>query len=326
MAATSRTWPPFVRVVDSHTEGEPTRVVVEGWPALRGSTMAERRDDLNARFDALRSAVICEPRGHDAMVGALLTEPVEPGSAAGVIYFNNVGTLGMCGHGTIGVVRTLAYLDRLTPGPGTATVKLDTPVGTVGATLHGDGSVTIRNVPAYVHAMDVTVDVPSLGRVTGDVAWGGNWFFIAHVDDVALELSNVTELTRATVEILTALHARGITGADGEPIDHVELTGASPRADADARNFVLCPGAAYDRSPCGTGTSAGMAVLHARGRLAVGETWRQESIVGGLFTGWLEQEGDQLIPYVRGRAYITGEAMLRFDAADPFVAGFTAAR
>jgi proline racemase len=325
-ATTSGAWPPFVRVVDSHTEGEPTRVVVEGWPELAGDTMAERRDDLSARFDALRSAVICEPRGHDAMVGALLTPPVESGSAAGVIYFNNVGTLGMCGHGTIGVVRTLAHLGRLHAGPDGTTVRLDTPVGTVGARLHDDGSVTIRNVPAFVHALDVTVDVPSLGRVTGDIAWGGNWFFIAHVDNVSLELEHVDALTRATQEILAALHARGITGANGQPIDHVELTGPPGRGDADARNFVLCPGAAYDRSPCGTGTSAGMAVLHARGRLAIGAPWRQESIVGGLFTGWLERDGDRLIPYVRGSAYITGEAMLRFDAADPFVAGFTAAR
>src|SRR5690606_9342021 len=204
-------------------------------------------------------------------------------------------------------------------------VRLDTPVGTVGATLHADGSVTIRNVPAYVHALDVTVTVPSIGSVTGAVAWGGNWFFIAHVDTV-LELSNVDALTRATMEILAELAARGITGANGEPIDHVELTGPPSRPDADARNFVLCPGAAYDRSPCRTGTSAGMGVLHARGRLAIGAPWRQESIVGGLFTGRLEQDGGRLIPYVRGSAYITAEAKLHFDPADPFIAGFTAAR
>ena len=285
--------------------------------------MSERRDDFNARFDALRSAVICEPRGHDAMVGALLTPPVESGSAAGVIFFNNVGTLGMCGHGTIGVVRTLAHLGRLDAG----VAHLDTPVGTVRATLHDDGSVTIRNVPASVHRLDVAVDVPSLGRVTGAVAWGGNWFFIAHVsDDLPLELAHVDALTRATQEILAALRESGITGAGGAVIDHVELTGSPSRPDADARNFVLCPGAAYDRSPCGTGTSAGMAVLHARGKLDIGARWRQESIVGGLFTGWLEREGEALVPYVRGLAFITGESTLRFDPADPFVAGFTAAR
>ena len=312
-----------MRVIDSHTEGEPTRVVVEGWPELSGGTMSERRDDFNARFDALRSAVICEPRGHDAMVGALLTPPVESGSAAGVIFFNNVGTLGMCGHGTIGVVRTLAHLGRLDAG----VAHLDTPVGTVSATLHDDGSVTIRNVPASVHRLDVAVDVPSLGRVTGAVAWGGNWFFIAHVsDDLPLELAHVDALTRATQEILAALRESGITGAGGAVIDHVELTGSPSRPDADARNFVLCPGAAYDRSPCGTGTSAGMAVLHARGKLDIGARWRQESIVGGLFTGWLEREGEALGPYVRGLAFITGESTLRFDPADPFVAGFTAAR
>ena len=322
-ATTSVAWPTAIRVVDSHTEGEPTRVVVEGWPELAGETMAERRDDFNARFDALRSAVVCEPRGHDAMVGALLTPPVASGSAAGVIFFNNVGTLGMCGHGTMGVVRTLAHLGRLAAG----VVQLDTPVGTVSATLHADGSVTIRNVPASVHRLDVSVDVPSLGRVRGAVAWGGNWFFIAHVDDdVVLELAHVDALTRASLEILAALRASGITGAAGEAIDHVELTGSPSRPDADARNFVLCPGAAYDRSPCGTGTSAGMAVLHARGKLDIGARWRQESIVGGLFTGWLEHAGGELIPHVRGHAYVTGETTLRFDPADPFVAGFTAAR
>jgi proline racemase len=284
--------------------------------------MAERREDFEARFDALRSAVVCEPRGHDAMVGALLTPPAEAGSRAGVIFFNNVGTLGMCGHGTIGVVRTLAHLGRLDIGE----VRLDTPVGTVGATLHEDGSVTIRNVPASVHRLDVAVDVPSLGRVDGAVAWGGNWFFIAHVDTLPLELGNVEALMRATQDILHALRVSGVTGADGAEIDHVELTGPPQRADADARNFVLCPGAAYDRSPCGTGTSAGMAVLHARGLLDIGAHWRQESIVGGLFTGWLERRNGDLIPYVRGRAYITSVATLRFHPSDPFVAGFTAAR
>jgi proline racemase len=314
--------PATVRVVDSHTEGEPTRVVVDGWPPLSGTTMAERREDFEAHFDALRSAVVCEPRGHDAMVGALLTPPVEAGSRAGVIFFNNVGTLGMCGHGTIGVVRTLAHLGHIDIGE----VRLDTPVGTVGATLHEDGSVTIRNVPASVYRLDVAVDVPSLGRIDGAVAWGGNWFFIAHVDTIPLELGNVEALMGATQDIQRALRASGVTGADGAEIDHVELTGPPQRADADARNFVLCPGAAYDRSPCGTGTSAGMAVLHARGLLDIGAQWRQESIVGGLFTGWLERRNGDLIPYVRGRAYITSVATLRFHPSDPFVAGFTAAR
>jgi proline racemase len=313
-------YPAEIQVIDSHTEGEPTRVVVSGWPALESVTMAERREELRARWDHLRSAVVCEPRGHDALVGALLTEPVSAGAAAGVVFFNNVGYLGMCGHGLIGVVRTLEYLGRIGPGA----ITIDSPVGTVGARLHDDGSVTIRNVPAYCHARDVSVDVPGIGRVTGDVAWGGNWFFITHLDQPALELSNLDELTRLTRLMLVLLRERGITGADGAEIDHIELTAPATTGNADARNFVMCPGGAYDRSPCGTGTSAKLAVLHAQGRLAPGAPFRQESITGGVFTGWLEPHEGRLVPFVRGGAYVTGESRLRFDVGDPFRAGFTA--
>jgi proline racemase len=284
--------------------------------------MAERRSYLLARQDRLRQAVVCEPRGHDAVVGALLTPPVEPGSAAGVVFFNNAGALGMCGHGLIGLVRTLEFLGRLAPGA----LRVDTPVGTVGATLEADGAVTIENVPAYCHAQDVALDVPGLGRVTGDVAWGGNWFFLTSLETPPLELANVARLTELTARILAALRARGVTGRDGAAIDHVELFGPARRRDADARNFVLCPGLAYDRSPCGTGTSAKLAVLAARGKLAPGQRWRQESVTGSLFEGWLEERDGALVPRVRGRAYVTGRATLLFDAADPFRAGFTAVR
>jgi proline racemase len=313
--------PVAIRAVDSHTEGEPTRVVVEGWPTLTGRTMAERRDALVQQHDQLRSAVVCEPRGHDAMVGALLTPPEHPDSAAGVIFFNNVGCLGMCGHGTIGVVRTLHWLGRL----GTGQVRLDTPAGTVEARLDPDGLVTITNVPSRVHALDQSVDVPGLGRVTGDIAYGGNWFFIIHTDE-PLTLARVGELTQRTEAIMASLAARGITGAGGARIDHVELSGPAERPDADSRNFVLCPGGAYDRSPCGTGTSARMAVLQARGLLQPGERWRQESITGSLFTGWLEECDGALIPHIQGRAWVTGEVTLAFSPDDPFRAGFTAAR
>ncbi len=315
-------WPDRVFVVDSHTEGEPTRVVVEGWPQPAGRTMAERRASLLAGQDRLRQAVVCEPRGHDAIVGALLTPPVEPGSAAGVIFFNNAGTLGMCGHGTIGVVRTLEHLGRLAPGP----VRIDTPVGTVAAELEAGGAVTIENVPAYCHARDVEVEVEELGRVRGDVAWGGNWFFLTELPAPPLDLACVAALTDATSRILSALRAGGIAGRDGAPIDHIELFGPPRRKDADSRNFVLCPGLAYDRSPCGTGTSAKMAVLAARGRLAPGQRWRQEGITGSLFEGWLEEKGGVLVPRVRGHAFVTGRATLFFDPRDPFREGFSAAR
>jgi proline racemase len=311
-----------IDVVDSHTEGEPTRVVVEGWPQPAGATMAERRAFLLRHQDRLRQAVVCEPRGHDAIVGALLTASVEPGSSAGVVFFNNAGALGMCGHGLIGLVRTLEFLGRFAPGR----LRIDTPVGSVGAELEADGAVTIENVAAFCHARDVGVDVPGLGRVTGDVAWGGNWFFLTELRELALELSNVAALTDVTARILAALRAKGITGRDGGEIDHVELFGPPRRGDADSRNFVLCPGLAYDRSPCGTGTSAKMAVLAARGRLAPGERWRQESITGSLFEGWLEEKQGVLVPHIRGRAYVTGRSTLFFHASDPFREGFTAVR
>jgi len=318
----SSEWPDRIEVVDSHTEGEPTRVVIAGWPPLEGDTMAARRDDLLRRHDRLRQAVVCEPRGHDALVGALLTPPVDPGSVAGAIFFNNAGGLGMCGHGLIGVVRTLEHVGRLAAGH----ARIDTPVGTVGAELHDDGSVTFENVPAVCHALDVEVEVAEVGVVRGDVAWGGNWFFLATLDEPALELRNLATLTRVTTRIVKALRERGVTGARGAEIDHVELMGPPGRADADSRSFVLCPGLAWDRSPCGTGTSAKMATLAARGALRPGQRWRQESLTGGLFEGWLEKRGGDLVPHVRGRAFVTGRATLLFDSRDPLRDGFTAAR
>ena len=314
---TERFVPEFLRVVDSHTEGEPTRVVVDGWPQPAGATMAARRDDLRARFDHLRLATVCEPRGHDAIVGALLMPPVNPASAAGIVFFNNGTYLGMCGHGLIGVVRTLEHLGRLQPGP----AQFDTPVGTVRAELHDDGQVTIENVPAYVHAKDVVLAVPGYGQVVGDVAWGGNWFFLTHDTSVPLDPERLPELNRFTQAIQDAIRAQGIAGANGGDIDHIEVSAAPRRADADARNFVLCSGGVYDRSPCGTGTSAVMAARHARGQLALGEEWRQEGFVGGLFTGWLTDRDGAFVPHVRGSAFVTGEATLRFDPRDPFQLG-----
>jgi 4-hydroxyproline epimerase len=311
-------FPATIRVVDSHTEGEPTRVVVDGWPQPAGATMAERRDDLRARFDHLRRAVVCEPRGHDAIVGALLTPPVNAGSTAGIIFFNNGTYLGMCGHGLIGVVRTLEYLGRV----GSGISRYDTPVGTVSAELSADGAVTIENVAAYSYATDVAVDVPDIGRVVGDVAYGGNWFFITHVDGVTVDLERARVLTRLTQSIQDALRAAGITGADGADIDHIELSVPPSRPDADSRNFVLCSGGEYDRSPCGTGTSAVMAARHRRGLLALGDEWRQESVTGSVFTGWLTADaGGALVPHVRGTAFVTGESTLRFDPRDPFRGG-----
>ena len=309
-----------IEVVDSHTEGEPTRVVISGWPQPAGATMAERRDAMRRDHDALRSGVVREPRGHDAVVGALLTEPVSAGATAGVVFFNDVGYLGMCGHGLIGVVRTLEYLGRIGPG----VVRIDTPAGTVSAELDRDGGVAIENVPAYRHLAGVELEVPGVGRVRGDVAYGGNWFFLAENVEAPLEMANVRELLSITTAIRRALEAEGISGTDGAKIDHIELFGPPTRDDADSRNFVLCPGAAYDRSPCGTGTSAKMAALHARGELAVGERWRQESITGSVFTGWLTEQAGALVPHISGQAFVTSRATLLFDEEDPFRFGIPA--
>jgi 4-hydroxyproline epimerase len=314
--------PSRIHVIDSHTEGEPTRVIVEGWPQPAGSTMQERREDLRRNADHLRRAVVCEPRGHAAIVGALLTPPVTDGSHSGIVFFNNGTYLGMCGHGLIGVVRTLQFLGRLEPG----IARFDTPAGVVSTELHADGSVTIQNVPARCHALGVRIDVPGLGVVTGDIAYGGNWFYITHLGtnlDVALDLNNVTELTRVTQAIQDAIDDQHV--APEAPVDHIELSGAATRPDADARNFVLCSGGEYDRSPCGTGTSAVMAARHARGQLAIGQQWRQESITGSRFTGWLTQaENGELIPHVRGTAFVTGQTVLLFDPGDPFQLGIGA--
>lgn len=310
-------FPESIEVIDSHTEGEPTRVVIGGWPELEAPTMAERREELDRRFGALWRGAILEPRGHDAMVGALLTPPVSRGAVAGVVFFDNVGPLWMCGHGTIGVVRTLEHLGRIAPGA----LRLDTPVGTVGAELAVDGAVTIENVPARCHARDVTVAVPGEGRITGDVAYGGNWFFLVRDHAERVDPSNLERLRALTLAIQRALAAEGVVGEGGEPVDHVILYGPPSRPDADSRNYVMCPGGAYDRSPCGTGTSAKMAALHARGQLAIGQRFGQESITGSLFRGWLEERGTLRIPRIQGRAFVTGRATLFFDPRDPFRAG-----
>ena len=302
-----------VVVVDSHTGGEPTRVVVEGGPDLGSGTLAERRARFDAGFSDWRDAVVREPRGHAAMVGALLLPPDRPDAAAGVLFFNDVGSLGMCGHGTIGLLVTLHHLGRV----GLGAHRLDTPVGPVEASLHDAHTVEIANVPSYRYRADVVLDVPGVGKVVGDVAWGGNWFFLVHGARAELALAGVDALTAEAKAIRRALEVAGVTGADGALIDHVEIVGSSPTADA--RGFVLCPGGAYDRSPCGTGTSAHLACLHADGRLAPGRPWRQESVVGSTFEAWIERaDGAGVHVRLRGRAYVTGTARLRFDPRDPF--------
>ncbi|MFO0906980.1 MAG: proline racemase family protein [Isosphaeraceae bacterium] len=308
-----------VSVVDTHTGGEPTRVVVSGGPDLGSGPLAERRERFRREFDAFRSAVVNEPRGSDVMVGALLVAPTDPSCAAGVIFFNNVGYLGMCGHGTIGIAVALAHLGRI----GVGTHKIETPVGVVDVTLEDRNHVVVGNVASYRSAKDVAVDVAGLRRYVGDVAWGGNWFFLVKDHGEELTLANVERLTDVSWRIRQALEAAGVSGDDGGVIDHVELFGPPTLPGADSRNFVLCPGKAYDRSPCGTGTSAKVACLLADGTIAPGQTWRQESIVGSLFeaSGQTEPGSTRVRPRIRGSAYVNAEATLILDPADPFAEG-----
>jgi 4-hydroxyproline epimerase len=306
-----------IKIIDSHTGGEPTRVVIGGGPDLGQGTIAERLDCFKREHDTFRSAVVNEPRGNDAMVGALLCEPSDPSCAAGVIFFNNVGYLGMCGHGTIGLMATLAYMGRVSPD----TYRIETPVGIVSATLHENGDVTVANVPSYRKAAHVTVHVPDYGNVIGDIAWGGNWFFLVHDHPMQLALDNLEALTEYAWAIRLALSEQGITGDAGREIDHVELFGPSHQEGVNSQNFVLCPGKSYDRSPCGTGTSAKLACLYADNKLKEGEVWKQESIVGSIFEGSIRVIEGQVHPSIKGRAYINAEADLILDQHDPFYLG-----
>ncbi len=306
-----------VSVIDSHTGGEPTRVVIDGGPDLGEGGLAERREFLRHNFDSFRSAVVTEPRGSNVLVGGLLQGPVDPSCTAGVIFFNNVGYLGMCGHGAIGVIATLAYLGRIEPGEH----RLETPVGVVTTRLHPTGEVTIRNVASYRTRQGVEFEVEGFGKIRGDVAWGGNWFFLSSDHGQEVVPANIPQLEQLAWAIRGELGRRGITGDEGQEIDHIELFGPPMRDDADSKNFVLCPGRAYDRSPCGTGTSAKLACLFADGHLAEGQIWRQEGIVGSVFAGQVEMHDGHVIPHIMGSAFVTGEATLIFDPRDPFRTG-----
>ncbi len=306
----------MVKVIDSHTGGEPTRAVVGGAPDLGAGDMAERRGRFAGRADWLRGALLGEPRGFGAMVGALLCEPADPSNAAGVIFFNNAGPIGGCLHGTMGLVKTLEYMGRIGPGQH----RVETPVGVVTATLEAGGAVSVANVPSYRSRRGVAVEVPGYGEVCGDVAWGGNWFFLVEGSGPEVEYGNTRELLEFTSAVMAALAAAGVSGEDGAAIDHVEVFG--PPGDpsvADSRNFVMCPGGEYDRSACGTGTSAKLACLHADGKLAPGQVWRQSGILDTFFEGRVEPLGDgKVTPVVSGRAWVNGECQVLIDPGDPF--------
>lgn len=327
----------MIRAIDSHTEGEPTRVVLpdphRGVPDLTlGGTarsVAAQARVFRERFDWFRSAIVNEPRGHDVLVGAILVPPTPDSSGAadcGVIFFNNVGLLNACGHGTIGVAATLAHLGLVdaSAGSGAGPLRVETPVGVVQVRYGADGLVEIDNVPSYRHAADVAVSIEWDGQrrtFHGEVAWGGNWFFLVREHGEKVVPSNIERLTNLSWAIRAGLARAGVTGAGGGEIDHVELFGPATRDDCDSKNFVLCPGKAYDRSPCGTGTSAKLACLAADGKLAPGERWGQESIIGSRFEGHYRLEDRQLIPTISGRAFVTAELGIVMNERDPLCHG-----
>lgn len=306
----------IIHVVDTHTVGEPTRVVLSGLPDLGDTSLAQRRELFRTKYDHWRSAIACEPRGSETMVGALVQEPTDPRCCAAVIYFNNVGYLGMCGHGTIGLVRTLAHLGRIGPG----NHLIETPVGVVGVTLHADGQVSFDNVESYRFKAGIEVNVPGVGLVKGDIAWGGNWFFITKQTPLPLDIVNSAALSVYTISIQQALSTAGICGEAGAVIDHVEICAAAPDGSG-ARNFVMCPGGAYDRSPCGTGTSAKIACLAEDGELQPDELWTQQGILGGTFQGRYRKGARGVMPTITGRAWITSVAQILIEESDPLAWG-----
>ncbi len=307
-----------IQAIDSHTGGEPTRIIFAGGPDLGSGSLVERRARFRNEFDEIRSAVVNEPRGSDVLVGGLICPPVDSTCAAGVIFFNNAGYLGMCGHGTIGLMVTLQHLERIQPG----VHRIETPVGIVRAELGVNGQVSLQNVPSYRYRHDVTIEVSGFGQVIGDIAWGGNWFFLVKNANESLTIDNTRHLTEMAIRIRDCLADQQITGADNAYIDHLEMFGPPADPANHSRNFVLCPGGAYDRSPCGTGTSAKLACLAAEGKLSAGESWKQESIVGSVFECSYELGvGDEVLPTIRGSAHISGETTLILDPADPFCMG-----
>ncbi len=311
-----------IEFLDSHTGGEPTRLLLSGAPDLGGGTVAQQLARLRERHDDFRRCVNTEPRGSDVLVSALLVPPADPACQWGVIFFNNVGYLGMCGHGTIGLIASLSYLGRVVPG----VQRIETPVGVVEATLHPAGEgyanrVSLRNVPSFRYARAVRVSVPGLGAVSGDVAYGGNWFFLTHDHGQTLTVQHIDALTDTAWRIRAALAENGVTGAGGAEIDHIELLAEGTPGVSDSKGFMLCPGRAYDRSPCGTGTSAKLACLHDDGLLAPGAVWRHEGIVGSVFEGYVVRDGDALIPTITGEAWVMGQGALLIDRRDPFAWG-----
>lgn len=310
-----------LRVLDSHTGGEPTRTILSGTPLTRAiapgearPSVARRLETMRRDFDFLRTGLLLEPRGSEVMVGAIVVPPENPAHAAGVIFFNNVGYLGMCGHGTIGVVETLRYLGLLAPGKHI----IETCVGDVIATLHADRSVTLQNVPSYRIAKDVPVDVAGASGLVCDVAYGGNMFALVDVSDQGWMELSAAKLIELSTQVMESVRS------SFPNVDHVEFFAQPKNPLNSSRSFVLCPGGQYDRSPCGTGTSAKLACLAADEKLQAGEVWQQESFIGSVFEGsfeWVDRDKGVISPSIRSRAFVNADLQIIVDPDDPFAWG-----
>lgn len=313
--------PERLRVIDSHTIGEPTRLVIDeslvAGLDLGGGSVRERRDRFRERYDHVRQALVGDPRGTVAMVGVILLPPADPSCRFGAFCINRVGYLDMCGHATIGLAVTLGHLGRIEPG----SFRLETPADVVGVTWHGGGEASFECVPPRRITKSLALACDDGARVTGDVATSGLWFFICRDHGLPVDSAGIPALTARAWAIRRALDARGITGTGGAVIDHVVLLGPPRDARNHGRAFVLCPDGAFDRSPCGTGTSALVGCLFEDGQLAEGHTWRQESVLGGVYEASIRRVGGMLVPTVRGSAWLTGETTLHFAGDDPYRTG-----
>ena len=322
--------------VDSHTEGMPTRVITGGVGVIPGDTMADRRAHLIEHLDHLRTLLMYEPRGHAAMSGAILQPPARPDADHGVVFIEVSGALPMCGHGTIGVATVLVETGMVPVVEPVTTVRLDVPAGLVVADVAVTGgrasSVTIRNVPSFAVSLDAKVDVPGFGSVRYDLAFGGNFYAIVALDELGLpfERAEQQRLLDAGLSIMDAINAaafpvhpedsrvRGVHGC------YLMAPGSTA---AHSRHAMVLRPRWFDRSPCGTGTSARMAALHARGELALDTDFVNESFIGSRFVGRLVGETSvggfaAVVPRVTGRAWVTGTAQYLLDPEDPFPQGF----
>ncbi|HEY7434904.1 MAG TPA: proline racemase family protein [Methylomirabilota bacterium] len=324
-------------VIDYHTEGEPMRFIVDGVPRVPGASLMEQSEYLATHGRDLLGMALYEPRGHAAMCGAILTDPLTPGADVGVLFIEPLGPVHMCGHGAIALGAMLVETGRVAAPGGAATVTLDTPAGLVSCRVAAEPgratAVTIRNVPAFSVGLDLHVEVAGLGRLAFDLAYGGHFYALveAAACGLALETKEASRIVEVGERIRLAIEAQvplvhpAMPGARG--LLYVQFYGPPRRADAHLRNAVVVAPAGLDRSPCGTGTSARLANLHARGRLGVGELFGHESIIGTLFTGRIAAltavaGTPAVVPEITGRAWMTARATLSLDPSDPFPGGF----